>query len=127
MAQARDPCAVPAEQLAPLLSAFVAGWNQARPPLGGRFVPRLQPEVVSPVSAVSWLARETGLPRARVETILRRRARTVELDDADRLVTAIGQPEAFHDGRLTVVENPLAPSAVRTCCGGSLDGGGAPR
>jgi hypothetical protein len=75
------------------------------------------------VGAVSWLAAETGLPRETVAAVVQRRSRTTALSVADRLVAAIGRPDAFHDGTLPVRPNPLAPRSVRTtCCGGGRGG-----
>jgi hypothetical protein len=116
----RDPCAVDAAPLAALLRAFVDDWHVTRPPNSGQFTGNGNGGPV-PVPALAWLAAEARLPVSRVETLVRGRSRTVDLDDADRLVTALGFPHAFHDGTFEVRPNPCAPAKVRArCCGGSL-------
>ena len=131
MATARDGCVVETEPLAHLVGGFVASWNRDRPPTGGRFSDRKARErrtEVSTLGAVSWLADQTrrsdpsglGIPPDTIQNVVSRRYRTTELRVADALVSAIGRPEVFHDGTLTIRPNPSASRAAReACCGGS--------
>lgn len=129
MAAARDGCVVATEPLSQLLSGFVADWNRTRPSTAGRFSSdrgrrrEAEPEPdVSTVGAVAWVAAEAGLPKDTVQNVVAARYRTTELRVADPIVTAIGRPEAFHDGTLEIMPNPNAPAAARAaCCGGSSD------
>lgn len=129
MAISRDSCVVDTAPLAQLLQGFITTWNVSRPAVarggtsnGGRFTPRAERPVeeVGMVSAVSWLAAETGVPESTIEKVARGRSKTTELRIADPLVQALDRPQAYHDGTLTIRPNPLAPRTVRArCCGGS--------
>lgn len=131
MAIARDGCVVDTEPLSELVHGFVSRWNRDRPQRSGQFRKRSaapaaakeqQPDV-DPIGAVAWLAQETGLPRDTIQNIAARppRYRTTGLAIADSLVSALGRPEAFHDGTLSIRPNPNAPRAARAaCCGGSM-------
>lgn len=90
-----------------------------RPSTSGRFA-GAQGTDVTPIGAVRWLAVEAGLTEATVENIVYRKHHTTELRIADAIVTALGRPEAVHDGTLQVRPNPGASRHVRaSCCGGS--------
>jgi hypothetical protein len=114
---ARDGCVVETAPLAEIMHRFVDNWNRERPSEGG--------QKDGPISAIEWLAKETGVPSSTLENIARRppRNQTTELRIADPIVQALGYPFAFHDGTLTVRPNPQAPRSARmSCCGGSLNG-----
>jgi hypothetical protein len=129
----RDGCVVITEGLADLLARFVEDWKRSRPSTGGRFGDGVDDRnAVSTIGAVAWLAAETrrndpdgvGIPPDTIQNVVSRRYRTTELRVADALVTALGRPEVFHDGTLTILPNPSAPRAARDACCGSRHIGG---
>lgn len=92
------------------------------------FLTRWGRDIVSPddhvlfIDGIEWIAFESGLPEETIRNIKRGRHRTTELSVADRLVQALGHPEWFHDGTLTIAPNRNAPRHLRDeCCGGSAD------
>lgn len=128
---ARDGCVVRTEPLADLLTGFVSRWRVHRPATAGQFTSTERGSAVSAVGPVAWLEQETrqhdpdrrGVPAGTIERIMGRRSPTTELRTADALVSAIGCPEAFHDGTLEIRPNPCAtPRERAACCGGSLVG-----
>lgn len=102
MTHARDGCAVSTGPLSVFLHGYVGDDERA----------------------VGRLARETGLHKNQVGKLLGRArptSRYTELRVADRLLAAIGHPEALHDGTLMIEPNPIASAAARAnCCSGSL-------
>lgn len=128
MAHSRDGCVVATEPLADLLSGFAVRWRTHRPATAGRFAPRQQRTEVPFLGPVDWLAAETrrndpagrGVSPGTIERIIGKRSRVTELRTADALVSAIGCPEAFHDGTLEIAPNPSAsPRERAACCSGS--------
>lgn len=129
--QARDGCVVQTDPLAGLIHGFVARWRATRPATSGQFVSEQRGQSVSALRPVDWLEQETrrldldgrGVPVGTIERIMGRRSPTTELRTADALVSAIGCPEAFHDGTLEIAPNPCASAREQAaCCGGSLVG-----
>lgn len=119
----RDGCLVDSAGLAGMVTQFVDAWKRDRPSTAGRFAGAARLERVEAVSAVAWLATESGLSEETVVTLKSGRRRAVELRDADALVSAIGRPDAFHDGTLRIRPNPRArPERRAECCSGSLNG-----
>lgn len=116
---ARDGCVVDTGPLTDILHGFVTRWNRDRPRSSGQFSSREASDQVSHVSAVGWLAAETGLAEGTIQNIVGGRVPTTELRIADRLVTALERPDLWHDGTLTIRPNPSATrEAQRLCCGG---------
>lgn len=110
-----------------LLAGWVARWRASRPPTGGQFTTEQRSDV-SCVGPIDWLATESrrhdpdgrGVSPSTIDRIISRRAaRVTELRTADALVSAMGCPEAFHDGTLEIRRNPLASSAAQAACCGS--------
>lgn len=110
-------------------------WQRDRPETTARLAGTAASQSdTTPLTAYEYLEVQTardgspvGIPRHYIEGIVRsldpdrkvRVAGHVELAVADRLLAAIGRPDAFHDGAVTVVENPYASRESRaTCCGG---------
>lgn len=128
---ARDGCVVEAAPLAVMVDGFVRDWNRTRPPASSSFAEGGSRRQAPPVGAITWLARETGIPKPTIQNLIRPsgpRYRTVELRIADALVTALGCPEVLADGKwpknlggtLEIRPNPLASAEARAqCCGGS--------
>jgi hypothetical protein len=115
----RDGCVVATEPLAALVTAFVEAWRVNRPSTGGRFGDADRVEVPT-LGAIAWLANESGVKPDTIQNVASRRYRTTELRVADAIVSALGCPQVFHDGTLTIRPNPSAPRAARmACCGGS--------
>jgi hypothetical protein len=116
---ARDGCVVSGASLSGLLSGFVTRWERSR---NGDGSVNYASEIPT-VSAIEWLAGETGIPERTIKNVVNGAYHTTELRIADALVAAVGCPEAFYDGTLEVSPNPLADrkarAACRTCCGGS--------
>lgn len=106
--RARDGCVVETAQLGVLLRSFVGHHG---PAAAGQFAQGGDDaRVEAQVSALAWLEAETGICEGHLEVLMRDppRYRTTELWIADRIVTAIERPEAFHDGSLRVHGNTLA-------------------
>jgi hypothetical protein len=113
-----DPCAVETVGLSAVLAEWVARWNRDHPSDDPR----------RSVTAVTILHERTMLdgnpvPRKTIENVIARRYRLTGLRTADALVAAVGCPEVFHDGTLTV--QPYREPDRATCCGGSMNGSGA--
>jgi hypothetical protein len=114
------PVGVVAATLTPALSEFVTSWRRTRPMRGSGFR-KAEPGDIEPVSPLTWLVTETALERKDITSAFRfeangtvtARGETVDLNVADALVAAIGEPGMFHDGTLAVRETP------RNCCGSS--------
>jgi len=107
------------EGLRMMVKSFVESWRSERPSVGGRFAGTGNHRDRSPVTFVSafqWLASESGVSVHAIENIARPTARSsvVAFHVADALVSALGQPEAWHDGTL---ERTTRSSA--SCCSGS--------
>lgn len=117
MATARDSCVVPSGPLAEMLHRFVTDWNRDRPRASGQF-DHAQTRHEGPVSAVHWLAAESGVPESTIQNIVAEagpRYHYVELRTADSLVAAIGRPDVFYDGNpptLQVQGNAKAPLTI---------------
>jgi hypothetical protein len=121
----RDGCVVDSAPLAAMIASFVARWG--RESTGGRFT-AAGAKTVSNVGAIAWLVSESGVAQNTIQNVAACRYRTVELRTADALVTALGQPEAFHDGTLTVRPNPIASREARaSCCAGATTRAASPR
>lgn len=60
------------------------------------------------VSALQWLAQETGVSTDRIRHILNGRTKFVPLSVADDLLSAIGRPDELSEltGRVRVIANP---------------------
>lgn len=123
---ARDGCVVPTEPLSTLLQGFVADWNRDRPTSAGQFRGRGESRTAAdtPISALRWLAQETGVPEGTIQNVIASggRYRHTELRVADPLVQAIGRVDVFHSEPpgLPILPNPLASSEARSaCCAGS--------
>lgn len=100
---ARDGFVVDSEPLSAMLRTFANTWNQERPPpCRGN---RRQAVSVEPISAADYLAQESGVKLSTVKHLLHDPPQhpTAKLETADALVAALGQPQAFHDGTLTVL------------------------
>lgn len=123
--RAHDCFVVESAPLSALLRTFVAIWERDRPrTTAGQFEgewgaddTRQSPprRDASPVSAVRYLAEQSGVPVQTVSklTMARPPSPTTRLDTADALVTVLGCPEAFHDGTLTIlrrVHGQLVPA-----------------
>lgn len=122
MAEARDGCVVPTEPLAHMVVGFVSQWKDQHPSTSGRFARggRRQTRSVGPLE---WLSTETGVPRRTIANLTARnkngrlgRNDTTELRIADALVSAIGHPEAFHDGTLPLMVNRNADLGAKDEC-----------
>jgi hypothetical protein len=114
--------------LADLLNGFASRWRTSRPATAGRFAPSRQRTEVPFMGPVDWLVQETrhadpdmvGVSPGTIERIMGKRSKTTELRTADALVSAIGCPEAWHDGTLEIQPNPCAsPREQAACCGAS--------
>lgn len=107
--RARDGCVVDTTGLAKMLRSFVDGWNEQYPSTGGQFAGYQQRRPAND-GPITWLAQETGVPEETLGNILRDppRYKTTELWIADLLATALGRPQAFHDGTLKVHGNAHA-------------------
>lgn len=94
--RAHDCYVVATDDLAPVVRGFVSTWNRTRPNDSGQPLPgQRRRRSSSFVSAVDWLAQETGLPRTTLKDIQRgsRRRRYTPLAEADAIVTALGRPD----------------------------------
>jgi hypothetical protein len=56
--------------------------------------------------ARNWLAEESGVSQRRIWGILSGRERWTSLEVADKLLQAVGMPQATWDGTVHVVPNP---------------------
>lgn len=81
---------------------------------------------VKMVSATSWLIAESRLlgvsvlTASTIRNVLEQRVSHTEMRTADAIVTAIGRPDLFHDGTLSIIPNPAASRQARSdCCSGS--------
>lgn len=116
----RDGCAVDAYAVAALLQTFVRDWNRERPPTEGKFEGRAARDRIDAVRPYDYLSEQTGIKPRTLERLAAARSRHVELRVADQIVAALGCPQVFQDGTLTIVPNPTALASVRAgCCGGS--------
>jgi hypothetical protein len=118
---AEDDQVVCRSELGEILRRFVADWRRTRPGgVAGQFGVNGQRKEVAPLGAVAWLSAAAGVPRGSLENLLRpagRRSATVSLDLADRVLVALGEMHALHDGRVPVRTRDSAAS----CCSGSRD------
>lgn len=64
------------------------------------------------VGPLEWLAGESGLDEETIRTVSRNRYRTTKLATADALAQALGHPEWFYDGTLTILPNSLSSSTA---------------
>jgi hypothetical protein len=109
----RDPCVVSTDDLAPIVSRFVAR-HKAQYPL---------------VSAYDELAQRSGgvVTSATIRKVSKRTYLTLELYQADAILAAAGRPDALHNGEVSIMGNPRVPKNLRgSCCGGSLNGAISP-
>lgn len=103
-------CVVLTGPLTSAVRAFIERWDAERPPSRGNEF----------VSGIQWLISETGLSEDVIWSVRRGRYSTTAMSTADAIVEALGHPEWFYDGTLTVRPNPKGPAALRAeCCGGS--------
>jgi len=104
--RSRDCYVVNAAPVAQVLHSFAREWNRLHPrdaALRDRVASR-RPDVV-PLSAVEWLAAESGIPQRTIEGFLRRdpegrpspKYPTTDLRIADALLTAAGRPDLLSD------------------------------
>lgn len=61
---------------------------------------------------MKWLSQETGLDESRVSRIYRCAHKFVNLDIAEKLLIAIGEQHAVHDGRIHILPNPAMKRAT---------------
>lgn len=145
-----DGCAVSTAELAPILQEFVEAWTRGHEDLaarvsvdgrriGGGSARRNALGQLAGNEAVGAITilhertrrmdpRQQGIPKRTIRNVLTVRYQRTELRIADALLAAAHRVDAFHDGTVSVVPNPLATAAARaTCCGGSLNGSGAPQ
>lgn len=127
----RDGCVVESESLAGVLGPFISSWTRDRPQTGGRYSAGVEDtrDAAISMTATAWLSQEATrrcevpVTERTIEGIVNGRSKATELRVADALVAAIGRPDLFYDGTLTVGPNPFAkPDAQRECCGGSEPG-----
>lgn len=119
----RDGCVVDSAPLAGIVREFIDRWRAVRSSACNQFAPNHQRATSDTVSAIEWLSCESGVSPDAIKSLTRRsspRNATTELWIADALVSAIGHPEAFHDGTLVVKPNPRAARDARACCGGAF-------
>lgn len=104
--RAHDCFVVESAPLSEMLRTFVASWERqpSRAPSAGG----------EPVSAIRHLAEQSGVPVRTLTKLTMQRPQnpTTALDTADALVTAIGHPEAFHDGTLQVFYRAVGKSEL---------------
>lgn len=141
-----DGCAVPTSELAPVLRLFVDHWTTTHQDISAHVSPdgRRTGAGLSRRNELGQLAgnetvgaitilhertvrmdpRKRGIPKRTIRNVLTARYQRTELRIADALLAAAHRIDAFHDGTVTVVPNPLASAADRaSCCGGSMTGG----
>lgn len=88
--------------------------------MGGQFAENRTRAPVAHVSALDYLAENSGIPRGTIENLTRSRGRSpvVPFVVADALVAAIGCTQVMYDGTLEPT------SRGDSCCSGSLTGTG---
>lgn len=109
---ARDSFVVESEPLSGLLVGFVNQWERNRPKARGHSHGRPSDEIVN-VRATEWLAAESGIPEWKIREVIKQKTPTTTLRIADALVAAVGCPEAFYDGTLTVLDEIAAEISER--------------
>lgn len=110
----RDGCVVESRALSALLSSFIEEWRKTRPIEPSK---RFARRAIVAVSPIEYLSLETGIPERTIKNVVHCAYHTTELRIADPLVAAMGRPEVFYDGTLTVQPNPIFKED--RCCGGS--------
>lgn len=117
----RDGFVVESAPLSAMLRTFVDTWNRDRPCSAHRFQGEFARDAgqarwsgdyqaAEPadtgalLGAVSYLAQESGVSETTIKHLIGSgcRSEATRLSIADALVSALGQPQAFHDGTLEV-------------------------
>lgn len=103
----RDSFVVNSEPLSGILVGFVSQWERDRPKARGHTHGRPADEIVN-VRATEWLSATSGIPEWKIKEVMRQKTPTTTLRIADALIAAVGCPEVFYDGTLTVLDEIAA-------------------
>lgn len=110
--ESHDRYVVDTAPLSRMVNRFVEEWRLTRPSSGG-ICGETSATALRPIGAISYLSRESGLPRDTIRRVKEGRTQTTEFRIAEPIVTgALALPNAFHDGTLVVYPRGHRPRSL---------------